>query len=68
MKTCWKILPPFQDIGKVLKKKYSDAVPVWFVGNRLMEKIDDNMRAIKKEDTGLFILIPPQKATSKMTP
>ena len=41
MKTCWKILPPFQDIGKVLKKKYSDAVPVWFVSNRLMEKIDD---------------------------
>lgn len=61
MKTCWKILPPFQDIGKVLKKKYSDAVPVWFVGNRLMEKIDDNMRAIKKEDTRLVYLDPSSK-------
>ena len=31
------------------------------VGNRLMEKIDDNMRAIKKEDTRLVYLDPSSK-------
>ena len=55
-KTCWKILPPFQDIGTVLKKKYHNAVPVLFVGNRLMEKVGDNMRAIKNNDTKLVYL------------
>ena len=57
-KTCWKILPPFQDIGTMLKKKYHNAVPVLFVGNRLMEKVGDNMRAIQNNDTKLVYLDP----------
>ena len=42
----------------MLKKKYHNAVPVLLVGNRLMEKVGDNMRAIQNNDTKLVYLDP----------
>ena len=42
----------------MLKKKYHNAVPVLLVGNRLMEKVGDNMGAIQNNDTKLVYLDP----------
>lgn len=59
IKTCWKILAPFKDIGAELKKKYDNAVPVWFKDNMLIERIDDQSRTISSGDKRLVYLVDP---------
>ena len=58
-KTCWKILAPFKDISAELKKKYDNAVPVWFKDNMLIERIGDQSRAISSRDKRLVYLVDP---------
>jgi len=58
LKKCWKILAPFEKIGAKLKQKYHDAVRVWFVDNKLYERIGDQFRVISNNDTRLVYLDP----------
>ena len=57
-KTCWMQLAPFEDVGAKLKQKYHNAIRVWFVDNKLQERIGDQFKAISSEDNRLVYLDP----------
>jgi len=56
LRKCFKILASFEEIGAELKQKYHNAVRVWFVDNKLYQRIGNQFKAISSEDTALVYL------------
>ena len=56
LKTCWKELGAFENVGSELKKIYHNAAPVKFVDNKLQERIDRQLRAVSVREKRLVYL------------
>lgn len=56
MKTCWKQLAPFNVIGSELKRKYSSAVRVSFLNNKLHKRDNKRDRLVTKKEKKLVYL------------
>ncbi|XP_078350471.1 protein Wnt-8b-like [Oculina patagonica] len=56
VKTCWKELAPLEVVASKLKQKYHNAVQVWFMDNKLQERVDNQFRPISNRDQRLVYL------------
>ena len=56
LKTCWKELGPFENVGSLLKQIYHNAARVSFVNNKLQERINRHLRAVSDKERKLVYL------------
>lgn len=56
LKTCWKELGAFENVGSELKKIYHNAALVKFVDNKLQERINRQLRAVSVREKRLVYL------------
>ena len=56
LKTCWKELGAFDEVGSMLKENYNDAAKVSYMDDQLKENINRQLRAISNKDKRLVYL------------
>lgn len=56
LKTCWKELGAFDEVGSMLKENYNDAAKVSYMDKELKENINRQLRAISNKDKRLVYL------------
>lgn len=56
MKTCWKELGAFENVGSRLKEIYRNAARVSFVNNKLQERVNRQLRAVSVKEKKLVYL------------
>lgn len=56
LKTCWKKLGPFENVGSMLKQMYDNAAKVSFKDNKLLERINRQLRAVSDKEKKLVYL------------
>lgn len=52
----WKVLAPFEVVASKLKQKYHNAVRVWFVDDRLEERVNNQLSPVSPTDLKLVYL------------
>lgn len=58
-KHCWKELAPFDVVASKLKEKYLRATQVWFVDNKLQERVGDQFQPINKYKGNTLVYLHP---------
>lgn len=56
LKTCWKELGPFENVGSMLKQIYRNAAQVSYVNNKLQERENRQLRTVSEKEKKLVYL------------
>jgi len=56
---CWKALANFEVVASKLKKKYYEAVQVWFIDNKLQERVGNRFQPVTNYKRSRLVYLNP---------